>query len=112
MPSADSTISSNSMIDAVPREHVPDEQSAASADDRRPLMSPGFLALLAVQFLTVLNDHTFRWLVVPIAKPWMGKDNDAAALSLGLALFILPTLLLAMPAGFLADRFCKAKVIS
>jgi acyl-[acyl-carrier-protein]-phospholipid O-acyltransferase/long-chain-fatty-acid--[acyl-carrier-protein] ligase len=42
----------------------------------------------------------------------MGRENEAAALSLGLAFFILPALLLAMPAGFLADRFCKAKVIT
>ena len=34
---------------------------------REPLMSRSFLSLLAVQFLTVLNDNTFRWLVVPLA---------------------------------------------
>ena len=78
-------------------------------------MTPAFLSLLVLQFLTVLNDHTFRWLVVPIAKPLMAKSSEAgeaAALSLGLALFIVPALLLATPAGYLADRFCKAKVIT
>lgn len=100
------------MTDPVSRENAPDEIAAARSHPRWPETAAGFLGLLAVQFLTVLNDHTFRWLVVPIAKPWMGKDNDAAALSLGLALFILPTLFLAMPAGYLADRFCKARVIT
>lgn len=72
------------------------------------LRSPHFICLLVVQFLTVLNDHTFRWLVVPIAKPILGP---AAALSLGLAAFTVPFIILATPAGFLADRFSKAKVI-
>ncbi len=88
------------------------QKSSPQSHPRRTVQSPEFIALLVVQFLTVLNDHTFRWLVVPIAKPWMGKDNDAAALSLGLALFTLPMLFLAMPSGYLADRYCKAKVIS
>lgn len=81
-------------------------------DDRKlpcePLSSRSFLCLLVVQFLTVLNDHTFRWLVVPIAKPNLGP---AAALSLGLAAFTVPFIVLATPAGFLADRFSKAWVI-
>ncbi|HET6424623.1 MAG TPA: MFS transporter, partial [Planctomycetaceae bacterium] len=70
--------------------------------------STSFIALLIVQFCTALNDHTFRWLVVPIAKPIMG---DAAALSLGLAGFTLPFIILATPAGYLADRFSKGQVI-
>ncbi len=74
----------------------------------RPLFSRSFLCLLAVQFLTVLNDGTFRWLVVPLAKPILGP---AAALSLGLAGFTLPFILLATPAGYLADRFSKTRVI-
>ncbi|WP_010585157.1 acyl-[ACP]--phospholipid O-acyltransferase [Schlesneria paludicola] len=73
-----------------------------------PLWSNSFLSLLIVQFLTVLNDHTFRWLVVPIAKPHLGPSG---ALALGLAAFTLPFIILATPAGFLADRFSKANVI-
>ncbi len=70
--------------------------------------SLSFVSLLVVQFCTALNDHTFRWLVVPVAKPLLG---DAAALSLGLAGFTLPFLFLATPAGFFADRYSKAWVI-
>ena len=84
----------------------------ANHDDRvlphERLWSRSFVCLLAVQFLTVLNDHTFRWLVVPIAKPILGQ---AAALSLGLSAFTLPFIVLATPAGYLADRFSKTKVI-
>lgn len=90
-----------------------DEPLAATSEPRHviprePLGSRSFLCLLAVQFLTVLNDNTFRWLVVPLAKPVLGS---AAALSLGLAGFTLPFILFATPAGFLADRFSKTAVI-
>ena len=88
------------------------EGEAAHRDERilprEKLSSRSFLCLMLVQFLTVLNDHTFRWLVVPIAKPVLGQ---AAALSLGLAAFTVPFILLSAPAGFLADKFSKAWVI-
>lgn len=86
------------VVDSVPSPVVP----------REPLGSRSFICLLAVQFLTVLNDNTFRWLVVPLAKPVLGS---AAALSLGLAGFTLPFILFATPAGYLADRFSKTTVI-
>lgn len=73
------------------------------------LWSRSFLGLLIVQFTTALNDNTFRWIVVPIAKPIVG---DAVALAVGLAGFTLPFLVLAAPAGYLADRYSKAKVIT
>lgn len=72
------------------------------------LSSGSFVSLLIVQFLTALNDQTFRWLMVPIAKPKLGP---AAALSLGLAAFTVPFIVLATPAGFLADRYSKTWVI-
>lgn len=88
------------------------DENATSREKRElpheHLASRSFLCLLIVQSLTVLNDHTFRWLVVPIAKPLLGQ---AAALSLGLAAFTVPFIVLATPAGYLADRFSKAWVI-
>ncbi len=72
------------------------------------LASRSYLGLLATQFLGALNDNMFRWLAVPLAKPIVGDDN---ALVLGLACFTLPYLLLVGPAGFLADRFSKRRVI-
>ncbi len=75
---------------------------------REPLGSRSFMCLMAVQFLTVLNDNAFRWLVVPLAKH---KLSPGAALSLGLAGFTLPFIFLATPSGYLADRFSKTTVI-
>lgn len=73
------------------------------------MWSTSFICLLIVQFCTALNDNTFRWIVVPIAKPLVG---DAIALAVGLAGFTLPFLVCAAPAGYLADRYSKARVIS
>lgn len=81
-------------------------QTKTAADG---LWSASFVGLLVVQFCTALNDNAFRWLVVPIAKPIVG---DSLALAVGLAGFTLPFLLCAAPAGYLADRFSKAKVIT
>jgi acyl-[acyl-carrier-protein]-phospholipid O-acyltransferase/long-chain-fatty-acid--[acyl-carrier-protein] ligase len=83
-------------------------EPAAPPDPSQKLLSRSFLALLATQFLGAMNDNMFRWLAVPIAKPILG---DAKALSLGLMSFTLPYLLLAAPAGYLADRFSKRQVI-
>lgn len=95
---------------ASPDEEAPDQPISPDVRSlpREGLSSRNFLSLLIVQFLTVLNDHTFRWLVVPIGKPVLGQ---AAALSLGLAAFTVPFIVLATPAGFLADRFPKSWVI-
>ena len=38
------------------------ETSPRTVAPLRPLMSQSFLCLLAVQFLTVLNDNAFGWL--------------------------------------------------
>ena len=75
------------------------------------VLSRSFLGLLATQFLGAMNDNMFRWLVVPIGKDMVGPERAATALSVGLACFVLPYILLAAPAGYLADRFSKRTVI-
>ncbi len=85
--------------------------TAEPADQRRGLTSPTFLAFLSTQFLGALNDNMFRWLVVPIAKYKVGDELHAVALGAGLACFVVPYLLLASYAGYLADRFSKRTVI-
>ncbi len=75
---------------------------------RGKLLTRSFVGLLLTQFLSAFNDNMFRWLAVPFAKPVLG---DAQALSLGLFCFTLPYILLAAPAGYLADRFSKRTVI-
>jgi len=74
------------------------------------LASQTFVALLATQFFGALNDNMFRWLVIGIGKSYM-PHSPSTVLSVGLALFVLPYLLLAAPAGYLADRFSKRQVI-
>ncbi len=75
------------------------------------LCSRSFIGLLTTQFLGAVNDNMFRWLVVPIGKELVGSEQAALALSVGLACFVLPYILLAAPAGYLADRFSKRTII-
>ncbi len=89
---------------------LPASASPAARDDRGGLCSRSFLGLLATQFLVALNDNMFRWLVVPIGKEILGPEHAGRALSLGLACFVAPYILLAAPAGYLADRFSKRSV--
>ncbi|MEE8451774.1 MAG: MFS transporter [Thermoguttaceae bacterium] len=91
---------------------MPDGCDADGANDSRDgLMSQSFLGLLITQFLGAVNDSMFRWLVVPIGKQIVTPGNEAMALSAGLACFVLPYVLLAAPAGYLADRFSKRTII-
>lgn len=85
--------------------------SAAATTSDGALRSRSFLGLLVTQFLGAANDNMFRWLVVPIGKDLVGPERAGAALSVGLAAFVLPYLFLAAPAGYLSDRFSKRKVI-
>ena len=81
------------------------------------LMSRSFLGYLAMGFLTALNDNMFRWLIVPIAKFQIASDsqlspdqveaNETMILSVGLASFVLPSILFAPWSGWIADRFSK-----
>ena len=101
------------------------EMTSTSFDPTRTadgkLFSPGFLGLLATQFLTAVNDNIFRWLVIGIGKDhvadyakqhgsgtWLSEGNVLMA---GTACFVLPYLVLAAPAGYLADRYRKKQVI-
>ncbi|MCA9119063.1 MAG: MFS transporter [Planctomycetaceae bacterium] len=74
------------------------------------LRSASFVGLLLTQLLTATNDNVFRWLVIGIGKDYY-PDNVSAVLTAGSACFLLPYLLLAAPAGYLADRFSKRTVI-
>ncbi len=81
------------------------------SDSQGVIGSRSFTALLVTQFLGAVNDNFFRWLIVPIAKYRVGDEHASLALSAGLAAFVLPYLLLAAPAGYLADRFSKRTVM-
>ena len=88
-----------------------DDDAGQPTTDQGGLLSRSFLGLLVTQFLGAINDNMFRWLVVPIGKDIVGPERAATALSAGLACFVLPYILLAAPAGYLADRFSKRTVI-
>jgi 1-acyl-sn-glycerol-3-phosphate acyltransferase len=75
------------------------------------LWSPGFQGLLWTNFLTAINDNIFRWFVVGIGKQLVPSEYAFLVLALGLVAFVLPYLLLAASAGWLADRFKKRNVI-
>ncbi len=74
------------------------------------LSSASFQGLLFTQLLTATNDNIFRWLAIGIGKQH-SPDNVSQILMAGTACFVLPYLLLASPAGYLADRFSKTHVI-
>ena len=73
--------------------------------------SPGFRPLLLLRLLTVVNDNLLRWLVIGLGKRAAGADGTALVLTIGTAGFVLPFVLLAWLAGWLADRYSKRSVI-
>ncbi len=93
---------------AAPLETPATPEHSAEDDPRGGLLSVSFVGLVVTQFLVALNDNMFRWLIVPIGKELLGAER---ALSFGLACFVLPYLLFASIAGYLADRFSKRYVI-
>ncbi len=84
--------------------HVPEDQKVG-------LLSTSFLGLLFTQFLGVFNDNLFKWFATYVGIGMVGEKHEQLILSVGSALFVLPYVLFAAPAGFLADRFGKPRVI-
>lgn len=84
---------------------------AAGGGPRVGLSSRSFLGLLGAHGLGTVNDNLFRWLAIGVGKTLVSKEQVALVLSGGMACFVLPYLLLAAPAGYLADRFSKRQVI-
>ena len=78
---------------------------------REGLRSKSFLGLLLTQLLTAINDNVFRWLVIGVGKDFVSTESVSNILMAGTACFVLPYLLLAAPAGYLADRYSKRTVI-
>jgi acyl-[acyl-carrier-protein]-phospholipid O-acyltransferase/long-chain-fatty-acid--[acyl-carrier-protein] ligase len=91
------------------------ESSSSSSSDNvngaGSLRSRGFLCLLATHFLVLVNDNMFRWLVVGLGKEIVGPEAEGFVVSAGFGCLILPYILFAAPAGYLADRFSKRSVL-
>jgi acyl-[acyl-carrier-protein]-phospholipid O-acyltransferase/long-chain-fatty-acid--[acyl-carrier-protein] ligase len=73
--------------------------------------SASFLGLLATQFLGTVNDNLFRWLVALIGRHYVAPEYASQIMAAGLACLVLPYIVLAAPAGYLADRYSKRSVI-
>ncbi len=97
--------------DHAPAPEMPAKPEKPAHPDGEKLVSPSFLGLLVVIFLGATNDNIFRWLVIGYGKQFVTPDNVRHVLMFGSVAFVLPYLLLAAPAGFLADRFSKSRVI-
>ena len=67
--------------------------------------------LLLLRTLTVVNDNVLRWLAIGLGKRAVASGGVALVLTLGTAGFVLPFILLAWLAGYLADRYPKRTVI-
>ncbi|MFM7073584.1 MAG: MFS transporter [Planctomycetota bacterium] len=80
-------------------------------EGRENLWSRSLISLLFMQACTVVNDNVFRWLAVGIGKRFVEPKYESAVLAAGALAFVIPYLLLAAPAGYLADRFAKRQVI-
>jgi acyl-[acyl-carrier-protein]-phospholipid O-acyltransferase/long-chain-fatty-acid--[acyl-carrier-protein] ligase len=90
---------------------TPSLLGAAHESAPRGLFSASFCGLLATQFLGAMNDNIFRLLAIGIGTDYVLDNQSSSVVAAGLACFTLPYLLLAAPAGYLADRFSKRHVI-
>ena len=75
------------------------------------LMSPAFQGLLWTQWLTAVNDNVFRWFVIGVGKDQFTPENVGTLLVVGSSFFIVPYILFAPLAGWLANRYKKSHVI-
>lgn len=67
--------------------------------------------LNASQFLVTLNDSIFRLLVAYKLIDILGEKRNNEILAISAVLFVIPFILFSMPAGQLADRISKQKLI-
>jgi len=88
-----------------------ENQPGAEHPGHEGLASRSFIGLLITQLLGAMNDNIFRWLAVWVGKGLVPEAYKETAVACGLALLVLPFILLAAPAGYVADRFSKRHVI-
>lgn len=71
----------------------------------------GFLPLLAVRGLTLVNDHALKWLAIGLGKRLVEEGRASLVLTIGLVGLSLPYVLFSWLAGSLADRRSKTVVV-
>lgn len=96
--------------------HISKSEDPPAASDvalhqRDRLASATFIGLMLTQFLGATNDNILRWLAIGVGKELVAPEQRSAILAVGSACLVLPYLLLAAPAGYLADRYGKREVI-
>jgi acyl-[acyl-carrier-protein]-phospholipid O-acyltransferase/long-chain-fatty-acid--[acyl-carrier-protein] ligase len=89
------------------------DTEAAARPDPTIAATAGFPVLLIVRVLTVLNDNLARWLVIGLGKRAAAAAgaSQAAVLAAGTVFYVLPFILFAWLAGWLADRYSKRSVV-
>jgi acyl-[acyl-carrier-protein]-phospholipid O-acyltransferase / long-chain-fatty-acid--[acyl-carrier-protein] ligase len=90
------------------------QTTATSLPGQATSPAAGFSVLLIVRVLTVLNDNLARWLVIGLGKRAAATAgaSEAAVLAAGTVFYVLPFILFAWLAGWLADRFSKRSVVA
>ena len=88
------------------------QSAAATGSYGRLLADGGFQAFLWTQFLGAFNDNVYK-MIVSIMALRLAADAQAGSkyLAIAGAVFVIPFLLFAGPAGQLADRFSKTRVL-
>ena len=83
------------------------------SERQSPDSTAGFGSLLAVRSLTVLNDNMARWIVIGLGKRAAASVGTApaAVLAIGTAVYVVPFVLFAWLAGWLADRYPKRSIV-
>lgn len=88
------------------------EEAGTDHTQRRDgVWSASFQGLLWTNFFTAVNDNVFRWFVIGTGKEFVSETAHPQILMWGTIFFVLPYLLFAVPAGWLADRYSKRDVI-
>src|SRR5690242_14649509 len=78
----------------------------------RLLGDGGFQSFLWTQFLGAFNDNVYKMMVSILAvEVAANRQLGARYLAISLAVFVVPFLLFAGPAGQIADRFSKTRVL-
>ncbi|MGI8958655.1 MAG: acyl-[ACP]--phospholipid O-acyltransferase [Bryobacteraceae bacterium] len=92
------------------QQHAQNQKSSGRYS--RLLGDGGFQAFLWTQFLGAFNDNVYKMMVSILAvEIAANRQLGARYLAVSLAAFVLPFLLFAGPAGQIADRFSKTRVL-
>lgn len=87
-------------------------QSRPAGAYSKLLCDGGFQSFLWTQFLAAFNDNIYRMIVQVVAVAIaVRSDGSSLYLTLASSIFVIPFLIFAGPAGQIADRFSKTRVL-